>query len=83
MLAVDDYGHAGHYSADLVLNQNLHATRTLYSVPRAVHPAYCWALGSPCCGANSGSGAAGSVRCHEAGRKVLVTLGGSDPAMSR
>ncbi len=30
VLAVDDYGHAGHYTADLVLNQNLHAREELY-----------------------------------------------------
>ena len=26
LLVIDDYGHAGHYHADLVLNQNLHAS---------------------------------------------------------
>lgn len=30
MLAIDDYGHAEHYWADLVLNQNLHAEESLY-----------------------------------------------------
>jgi UDP-2,4-diacetamido-2,4,6-trideoxy-beta-L-altropyranose hydrolase len=30
LLAIDDYGHAGHYWADLVLNQNLHAEDGLY-----------------------------------------------------
>jgi spore coat polysaccharide biosynthesis predicted glycosyltransferase SpsG len=27
---IDDYSHAAHYAADLVLNQNLHATADLY-----------------------------------------------------
>jgi UDP-2,4-diacetamido-2,4,6-trideoxy-beta-L-altropyranose hydrolase len=30
VLALDDYGHAEHYYADLVLNQNLHASPALY-----------------------------------------------------
>ena len=31
LLAVDDYGHAGHYWADAVLNQTLGADATLYA----------------------------------------------------
>src|SRR5579885_1698770 len=31
VLFLDDYGHAEHYSADLVLNQNLSASEKLYS----------------------------------------------------
>lgn len=31
LLVVDDYGHASHYYADLVLNQNIHADESLYS----------------------------------------------------
>ncbi len=30
LLAIDDYGHAGHYVADLVLNQNIYADASLY-----------------------------------------------------
>jgi UDP-2,4-diacetamido-2,4,6-trideoxy-beta-L-altropyranose hydrolase len=30
VLFVDDNGHAGHYAADLVLNQNVHADESLY-----------------------------------------------------
>jgi UDP-2,4-diacetamido-2,4,6-trideoxy-beta-L-altropyranose hydrolase len=30
LLVVDDYGHASHYSADLVLNQNVYAQESLY-----------------------------------------------------
>jgi UDP-2,4-diacetamido-2,4,6-trideoxy-beta-L-altropyranose hydrolase len=31
VLFLDDNGHAGHYSADIVLNQNAHASERLYS----------------------------------------------------
>jgi UDP-2,4-diacetamido-2,4,6-trideoxy-beta-L-altropyranose hydrolase len=31
LLVIDDYGHASHYYADLVLNQNIHASEVLYS----------------------------------------------------
>lgn len=31
LLVVDDYGHAGHYCADVVLNQNMHACEDLYA----------------------------------------------------
>ncbi|MBI4442278.1 MAG: UDP-2,4-diacetamido-2,4,6-trideoxy-beta-L-altropyranose hydrolase [Acidobacteria bacterium] len=31
LLCIDDNGHAGHYYADLVLNQNLHADESFYS----------------------------------------------------
>jgi UDP-2,4-diacetamido-2,4,6-trideoxy-beta-L-altropyranose hydrolase len=30
LLSIDDYGHAGHYWADLVLNQNIQAAESLY-----------------------------------------------------
>jgi spore coat polysaccharide biosynthesis predicted glycosyltransferase SpsG len=31
MLLVDDYGHAGHYYSDVVLNQNISANESLYA----------------------------------------------------
>jgi UDP-2,4-diacetamido-2,4,6-trideoxy-beta-L-altropyranose hydrolase len=31
LLSIDDYGHADHYYADIVLNQNIHANANLYS----------------------------------------------------
>ena len=31
LLCIDDYGHADHYHADIVLNQNIHANKNLYS----------------------------------------------------
>jgi UDP-2,4-diacetamido-2,4,6-trideoxy-beta-L-altropyranose hydrolase len=78
VLTVDDYGHAGHYTADLVLNQNLHAHEGLYRdrephtrlllgtrfalLRREFWPWRSWRRAVP-----------------ELASKVLVTLGGSDP----
>lgn len=78
MLAVDDYGHAEHYWADVVLNQNLHAREDLYrdrepGVRLLLGPRFAllrreymkwrgWQRSYP-----------------TVARKVLVTFGGSDP----
>jgi UDP-2,4-diacetamido-2,4,6-trideoxy-beta-L-altropyranose hydrolase len=78
VLFLDDYGHAQHYSADLVLNQNLGADASLYASRELytqvlLGPRYCllrrefaawrdWKREIP-----------------QAGRRVLVTMGGSDP----
>ena len=78
VLFVDDNGHAAHYSADLVLNQNAHASETLYpsrdaSTRLLLGPRYAmlrreftkwrgWTREIPA-----------------VARKVLVTMGGSDP----
>jgi len=78
LLFIDDIGHAGHYSADLVLNQNIHAHEGLYQnrehytrlllgtryvLPRREFLKWRgWEREIP-----------------EVARKVLVTMGGSDP----
>jgi UDP-2,4-diacetamido-2,4,6-trideoxy-beta-L-altropyranose hydrolase len=78
VLVIDDYGHAGRYEADLVLNQNLHARPELYArraastefllgprfalLRREFHRWRGWERSVP-----------------DAAGKVLVTLGGSDP----
>src|SRR2546427_1351793 len=31
LMVIDDYGHAGHYSADVVVNQNISAKESLYT----------------------------------------------------
>jgi UDP-2,4-diacetamido-2,4,6-trideoxy-beta-L-altropyranose hydrolase len=78
LLVVDDYGHASHYCADLVLNQNIGASEELYSsreqhtrlllgaryalLRREFWPWRSWRREIP-----------------EVARKVLVTLGGGDP----
>jgi UDP-2,4-diacetamido-2,4,6-trideoxy-beta-L-altropyranose hydrolase len=79
VLFIDDNGHAGHYSADFVLNQNAHADEALYrsrevSTKLLLGPRFAmlrrefvrwrgWKRGIPAIG-----------------RNVLVTMGGSDPA---
>lgn len=78
LLVMDDFGHARHYSADIVLNQNLGADETLYASREA---ACRLLLGTE------------YVLLREqfnrwrnwkreipaVARKVLVTMGGSDP----
>src|SRR5579862_244370 len=78
VLFIDDNGHARHYSADLVLNQNAHAEESLYSTRDAstrllLGPRFAllrdefkpwreWRRDIP-----------------PLARRVLVTMGGSDP----
>ncbi len=78
LLFVDDNGHADHYYADLVLNQNIHAEAALYQrrepytrlllgtsyalLRREFWPWRGWRREIP-----------------ERARRILVTLGGSDP----
>jgi UDP-2,4-diacetamido-2,4,6-trideoxy-beta-L-altropyranose hydrolase len=78
VLFIDDNGHAGHYSADLVLNQNAHANEALYpsrdaSTRLLLGPRFAmlrreftewrgWDREIPA-----------------VARRVLVTMGGSDP----
>lgn len=79
LLFVDDYGHAQHYWADLILNQNIYASEALYPgreadarlllgtryalLRREFWPWRGWQRQMP-----------------EVARRVLVTLGGADPA---
>ncbi len=78
LLFIDDYGHAGHYYADIVLNQNIYAAETLYTnrepdtrlllgakyvlLRREFWRLRGWQREIP-----------------TAARKILVTLGGGDP----
>ncbi len=78
LLVIDDYGHAGHYRADLLLNQNPHAHEGLYFnreaytrlllgtryalLRREFLPWREWRREIP-----------------SVARKILVTLGGGDP----
>lgn len=78
ILCIDDYGHAGHYYADIVLNQNIYADLSIYPS----HESYTRFLLGPRyvllrkefrnCPVNRGP-------VTETARKVLVTFGGSDP----
>jgi UDP-2,4-diacetamido-2,4,6-trideoxy-beta-L-altropyranose hydrolase len=78
LLVIDDYGHAEHYWADAVLNQNLHAREGLYrnrepGVRLLLGPRYAllrrefWKWRDQ------------PRHIPEVAGKLLVTLGGSDP----
>lgn len=78
VLVVDDCGHAGHYSADLVLNQNLHATEDYYTDRESytqllLGPEYVQLRGE------FHQWLHWRREIASVGRRVLVTLGGSDP----
>jgi UDP-2,4-diacetamido-2,4,6-trideoxy-beta-L-altropyranose hydrolase len=78
VLFIDDNGHADRYPADLVLNQNLHASGKLYAA-RSAHtglllgPRY--ALLRP-----EFLQTRRASETPQVARKILITLGGSDPA---
>ncbi len=80
VLFLDDYGHAAHYSADLVLNQNAQAqaTESLYAVRE---PYTQLLLGTEYCllRREFSSWRGWKREIAPVGRKVLVTMGGSDP----
>jgi UDP-2,4-diacetamido-2,4,6-trideoxy-beta-L-altropyranose hydrolase len=79
VLLVDDDGRYHHYEADLVLNQNVYATESLYA-DRATHtrsllgPRYALLRGQFC----QSPPPARTIPPHA--RNVLVTLGGADAA---
>jgi len=78
VLFIDDNGHAGHYSADLVLNQNAHANESLYQSREAVTKL----LLGPRFALLRREFAASRQWERDipaAARNVLVTMGGSDP----
>jgi len=78
VLFLDDYGHAGHYSADLVLNQNVGADGGLYKDRESYTRLL---LGTRYCllrrEFNSWRGWKREIPAT--GRKVLIAMGGSDP----
>ncbi len=78
VLAVDDYGHASHYRADLVLNQNIYADESLY-----LHrEAYTRLMLGPrfiLLRREFWRWRGWQRRGVAVARKVLVTLGGADP----
>jgi UDP-2,4-diacetamido-2,4,6-trideoxy-beta-L-altropyranose hydrolase len=78
VLFIDDNGHAGHYSADLVLNQNVHASKTLYrsrELPTKLLLGPQFALLRREFDAWRGW----KREIPMIARNVLVTMGGSDP----
>ncbi len=78
VLFLDDYGHAAPYSADLVLNQNAHANESMYG---AREPYTRLLLGSRYCllRREFTSWRGWKREIAEIGKKVLVSMGGSDP----
>jgi UDP-2,4-diacetamido-2,4,6-trideoxy-beta-L-altropyranose hydrolase len=78
LLVVDDYGHAEHYWADAVLNQNINAAAGMY----ASRESYTHLLLGTRYAMLRNEFWPWRGRTHRVptvGRRVLVTLGGSDP----
>lgn len=78
LLFLDDYGHAKQYSADLVLNQNVSARKALYEhrSPQTrllLGPRYCLLR------REFAAWRSWKREIPAFGRRVLVTMGGSDP----
>jgi UDP-2,4-diacetamido-2,4,6-trideoxy-beta-L-altropyranose hydrolase len=79
VLVIDDYGHAKRYYADVVLNHNGHAHESLYTVRE---PETRLLLGPRYALLRREFGQQRLPRCETApiACRLLVTLGGSDPA---
>jgi len=78
VLFIDDYGHAGHYYADIVLNQNIYAGMSFYKH----HEPYTRFLLGPDFVLIRREFLKRSVHDRtipEIARKLLITMGGSDP----
>lgn len=78
ILFVDDYGHAEPYTADIVLNQNFYAEESLYRKRETytrllLGPKYCLLR------REFNQWREWKRQIPEVGRRVLVTMGGSDP----
>jgi UDP-2,4-diacetamido-2,4,6-trideoxy-beta-L-altropyranose hydrolase len=78
VLFIDDYGHASHYWADLVLNQNTFAQENLYG---AREPYTRLLLGNEFCLLRREfvSWRGWKRETPPVAKKLLVTMGGSDP----
>jgi UDP-2,4-diacetamido-2,4,6-trideoxy-beta-L-altropyranose hydrolase len=78
LLCIDDYGHAGHYCADLVLNQNIHALPNLYA-DREAHTRLLLGTRYVLLRREFWPWRGWRREIPAVARKVLVTLGGGDP----
>jgi len=78
LLVIDDVAHLKHYYADILLNQNLHAEQLRYSCEPYTH----LLLGTHYALLRRQFLAWKGWKCEipEVARRVLVTLGGGDPA---
>jgi len=78
LLFLDDYGHAGHYYADLVLNQNICAQESLYR-SRESYARLLLGTRYALLRREFWSWRGWQRQVPELASKILVTLGGSDP----
>lgn len=78
LVVVDDYGHAGHYYADFVLNQNLGASSALYP-SREAHTRLLLGTRYVLLRHEFLKWRDWRRNLNECARRILVTLGGSDP----
>src|SRR5689334_24006081 len=77
-LFVDDNGHCDYYSANVVLNQNVYADEAAY-VKRATHTKLLLGLRYAMLRREYSNMQAWQRFVPEVARKVLITMGGSDP----
>ena len=78
LLFLDDYAHADHYWADLVLNQNPHANQDMYS-SREAHTELLLGLRYVLLRREFLEGRDPRRRTPQVARKILITMGGGDP----
>ncbi|MEP7286095.1 MAG: UDP-2,4-diacetamido-2,4,6-trideoxy-beta-L-altropyranose hydrolase [Chloroflexota bacterium] len=78
LLFIDDYGHADHYYADLVLNQNIYANDTLYP-EREGYTGLLLGTQFALLRREFKAWRGWQREIPTVARKILVTLGGSDP----
>jgi UDP-2,4-diacetamido-2,4,6-trideoxy-beta-L-altropyranose hydrolase len=77
-LVVDDYGHARHYSANLVLNQNASAIESLYG-SREIHTRLLLGTSYAMLRREFLPWRGWKREIPDTARNVLVTMGGADP----
>ncbi len=78
LLFVDDNGHAEHYTADLVLNQNLHASEAFYS-NRESYTGLLLGPGYTMLRREFRTWRNWKREIRETGTRILIVMGGSDP----
>ena len=78
LLFIDDYGHADYYPADIVLNQNIHADENLY-LNRASYTKLLLGTRYVLLRREFLRWQGYKREIPEIARKMLVTMGGSDP----
>jgi len=78
LLFIDDYGHADYYAADIVLNQNIHADESLYR-NRAPYTKLLLGTRYVLLRREFLRWQGYKREIPETARKLLITMGGSDP----